>query len=378
MSSRCPPLTCSDANTRFHAPFQTQDASFSDRRRRAKQLAQTVLDYSAHMSRLGTIIMAAACLSGAGCASYQATGSPRVALPLPPEIQQYYQYPANTVSATVTTVEEHVAFSVKDVTLSIEGSRWPIRLVWYEPKTSERRPLILISPIRGSDTIVVDGCARAFASSGYQAAIIKRAHVDFDPAGPLSQVEDSLHTAVTRHREALDWLLAQPGMDPDRVATFGISYGAIITAALVAVEPRVKICVIDLAGGPVAGVMQTSEEHSLRRNWTRSRKSHELTNKELYKALNDVIRTDPVKLAPYVSRDKVLMLIARFDSSVPTRYQIKLWHALGKPRADFVPLGHYTSILALPAHFLSVMKFFEDNFGPPASSPTTAAVQAKN
>jgi hypothetical protein len=297
---------------------------------------------------------------------------------LPLEIQEYYQYPANTMSAIVTTVEQHVAFSVKDVTLSIEGSHWPIRLVWYAPKTSERRPLILISPIRGSDTIVVDGCARAFASSGYQAAIIKRAHVDFDPAGPLSQVEDSLHTAVTRHREALDWLLAQPGMDADRVATFGISYGAIITAVLAAVTPRVKIWGIDLAGGPLAGVMRSSVEHSLRRNWTRSRKSHDLSNKELYKALSDVIRTDPVKLAPYVARDKVLMLIARFDSSVPTRYQIKLWHALGNPRADFVPLGHYTSILVLPAHFLSVMKFFEDNFDRPVTASAPTAVQAKN
>jgi pimeloyl-ACP methyl ester carboxylesterase len=330
------------------------------------------------MNRLGAVMVVAGCLSAAGCASYETSGSGRAALPLPPEIQRYYEYPSNAVSATVSTVEEHPAFSVKEVSLSVSGRRWPIQLLWFAPKTSERRPLILISPIRGSDTVVVDDCARAFASRGYHAAIIKRARFDFDPAGPLSQVEDSLHTAVIRHREALDWLLAQPGTDTDRVATFGISYGAIITAALAAVEPRVKICVLDLAGGPIAGVMETSEEHSLRRNWTRSRKSHELTNKELYKALNDVIRTDPVKLAPYVARDRVLMLIARFDSSVPTRYQIKLWLALGKPRADFVPLGHYTSILALPAHRLSVMKFFEENFERPVLKPASPAVQAKN
>ena len=274
------------------------------------------------------MIVVAACLSAAGCASYETSGSPRAALPLPLEIQQYYGYPSNAVSATVTTVEEHPSFSVKEVTLSVTGSRWPIHLVWYAPNVSGLRPLILISPIRGSDTIVVDGCARAFASSGYHAAIIKRARFDFDPTGPLSQVEDSLHTAVIRHREALDWLLAQPGMDTDRVATFGISYGAIITAVLAAVEPRVKICVLDLAGGPLPGVMESSEEHSVRQSWIRSRDSHDMTNKELYHALGDVIRTDPVKLAPYVARDRVLMLIARFDSSVPTRYQIKLWRAL--------------------------------------------------
>ncbi|MGA2138424.1 MAG: CocE/NonD family hydrolase [Verrucomicrobiia bacterium] len=331
------------------------------------------------MNRLRTTMMAVvACLSAAGCTSYQASGSPRAALPLPPEIQQYYAYGSNAVSASVTMVEEHPAFSVKEVTLSVTGSRWPIRILWFAPKTSERRPLILISPIRGSDTVVVDGCARAFAGSGYHAAIIKRARFDFDPTGPLTQVEDSLRTAVIRHREALDWLVRQPVVDLDRVAAFGISYGAIVSSILAAVEPRVKICVLDLAGGPLPGVMESSEEHSLRRSWVRSRDSHDLTNKELYHALGDVIRTDPVKLAPYVARDKVLMLIARFDSSVPTRYQIKLWQALGKPRADFVPLGHYTSILALPVHRLSVMRFFEDNFERPVLKPAQTATQARN
>ena len=201
-----------------------------------------------------------------------------------------------------------------------------------------------------------------FANEGWHAAIVKRLRDKLDPDGPPSQVEDYLRTAVTRHRQALDWLLTQPGVDANRVGTFGISYGGIINAALAAVEPRTKVHVIDLAGGPVPGVMRTSEERSLRRDWDRSRASHDLTNRQFYEALMAVVRTDPVKLAPYVDRDRVLMLIARFDSSVPTRYQLKLWRALGKPRADFVPLGHYTSILALPAHRESLMNFFAVHF----------------
>jgi len=223
----------------------------------------------------------------------------------------------------------------------------------------------------------VDDCARVFAGSGYHAAIVKRARFKFNPDGPLSQVEDTLHAAVIRHRQALDWLLDQPGVDPDRIATFGISYGAIIDAALAAVEPRVKVHVIDLAGGPLAGVMRSTDELGLRRNWDCIRRGRGLTNKQVYEDLQDIIRSDTVKLAPYVPRDDVLMLIARFDHSVPTRYQLKLWRALGKPRADFVLLGHYTSILALPAHRLSIMNFFEEKFAEPAQPPATRGVQAK-
>lgn len=329
------------------------------------------------MKRTSTIAALAVLAAGTGCASYQTSGSPRTALPLPLDIEQYYRYPAIEPTVGIRTTERHADYSVQEVTLLPPGAAQPIEIIWYSPKLLEPRPLILISPIRGSDTIVVDDCARVFASSGYHAAIVKRAHSKFDPDGPLSQVEDTLHAAVIRHRQALDWLLEQPGVDAGRIASFGISYGAIIDAALAAVEPRVKVHVIDLPGGPLAGVMRSSGEFGLRRDWDCIRRGHDLTSKQVYKDLEDVIRTDPVKLAPYVARDDVLMLIARFDHSVPTRYQIKLWHALGKPRADFVLLGHYTSILALPAHRLSIMSFFEEKFAKSTPSPAPKTIQAK-
>jgi pimeloyl-ACP methyl ester carboxylesterase len=331
-----------------------------------------------NMRGVRTISAFISLMAAAGCASYQPTNSPRAALPLPANIQKYYSYPRAETTAVVRTVEELTSYTVKDVSLPVPDSTEPIEIVWYAPITHEPRPLILISPIRGSDTFVVDGCARLFANRGYHAAIVKRLRFHYDSNEPLSQMEDFLRTAVIRHRQALDWLLKQPNVDVDRVATFGISYGGIINAALAAVEPRVKFNVIDLAGGPLPGVMKSSDEHSIRRDWNRSRRDHDLTNRQLYKVLQKIVRTDPVKLAPYVATDRVLMLIARLDRSVPTQYQLNLWRALGKPRADFVYLGHYTSILALPGHRTSILKFFEENLDEAAPAPNTGAIEAKN
>ena len=313
------------------------------------------------MNWMRKILVIASLSAAMGCASYQSFPPARPARPLPDEVREYYQYPAGEPGVAQRTTEQHRTYSVKEVALTVTGATERIRLVWYAPATTKPCPLILISPIRGSDTIVVDGCARIFANQGWHAAIVKRLRQN-RPGRPVSQVEDYLRTAVIRQRQALDWLLTQPGVDANRVGTFGISYGAIINAMLAAVEPRAKVHVIDLAGGPLPGVMRLSEEHSLRRDWDRSRASHDMTDQQFYDALSAVVRTDPVKLAPYVDRDRVLMLIARFDSSVPTRYQLKLWRALGKPRADFVPLGHYTSILILPAHRQRIMDFFAENF----------------
>ena len=318
-----------------------------------------------------TALVIASLLIMTGCASYAPSGPARAARPLTDELRQYYGYPSGEPRVAMRTTERHPSCTVTEVALTEPGDPEQIRLTWYAPSAPGPSPLILISPIRGSDTIVVDGCARIFANQGWHAVIIKRYHRKFDPTGPVSQVEDFLRTAVIRNRQALDWLVTQPTIDPNRIGAFGISYGAIINAAMAAVEPRIKVNVIDLAGGPLPGVMKTSDEQSLRRDWDRSCASHELTNKQFYHALQNVVRTDPVKLAPYVDRDSVLMLIARFDRSVPTQYQLKLWRALGKPRADFVPLGHYTSILALPAHRQNLMNFFEERFERLATGETT-------
>ena len=301
-------------------------------------------------------------VAATGCSSYHPSGPARATLSLPDEIQKYYQCPPGAPQAARHTTERYPSYTVTEVALTEPGSSEPIQLVWYAPVVSTPCPLILISPIHGSDTFIVDGCAEVFVEQGWHAVIVKRLRDHFNPAGPLSQMEDYLRTAVVRHRQALNWLLTQPNVDANRVGTFGISYGGIINAVFAAVEPRAKVHVIDLAGGPLPGVLKTTDERSLRRDWDRSRASHNLTNRQFYQSLQAVIRTDPVKLAPYVDRDRVLMLIARFDHSVPTEYQFKLWRALGKPRADFVPLGHYTSILALPAHRQNLMNFFEEHF----------------
>jgi len=68
------------------------------------------------------------------------------------------------------------------------------------------------------------------------------------PAGPLTQVEDFGFGPVIRHREALNWLLEQPGMDAGPGVHLGSAMGPIITFAAAAVDPRVKVCVPWLCG----------------------------------------------------------------------------------------------------------------------------------
>ncbi len=292
----------------------------------------------------------------------------------PAELLQYYSYTPITAPPVFTDVEDRVDYRVRvvdlmpptgTVTNSATRPQQSIQIVWYEPKTSRPAPLILITPISGSNTMFVDGFAESFVRSGYHAAIIRKLRFRFDGDKPLTQVEDYLRAAVIRHRQVLDWLLSQPNVDTNRVATFGISRGAIINAVAAGVDARIRVNVFALAGAPIADVVETSAEHSLRRYWDKARRHHQLTDAQLQDALRQAIRSDPIRVAPYIDRDNVLMIIALFDRSVGTDNSMRLWRALGEPDALFVPFGHYTTILAMPNLRYAVNRYFHDKFDPP-------------
>ena len=200
-----------------------------------------------------------------GCVAMRGGGTTRQPTPLPPELTAYYQSPPIAGAAVVRLQQERERYTIREVSLPTTAK--PIRLLWFAPRTMQPAPLVLISPIKGSDTLITAGFAEMFAAHGWHAVIVKRPGFHFDPDGSLTQVETILHNAVVRNRQALDWLLAQPGVDPQRVGSLGISYGAIVNAALAGVEPRLRANVFGLGGGPVANIMKTSLEHSLQRNW---------------------------------------------------------------------------------------------------------------
>jgi dienelactone hydrolase len=245
-----------------------------------------------------------------------------------------------------------------------EAGRKPIRMTWYEPKGGEGgpRPLVLLSPILGSDTDFVEGFAEAFAERGWHAAIVRRPKIAYDPERPLSQVEDGMRVAVMRQRRALDWFLARDDVDPARVGSFGISAGGILGSIVAAADDRYAAHVLCLAGGPLADVLVDTSEKGLRKLVDRAMEREGMRRAEIRDALFREIRTDPVGLAHRVDPAKVLLFLARFDETVPTRCGRALWRAMGEPEMVMVPLGHYTSVLLLPWVRGRTVDFLEERF----------------
>jgi dienelactone hydrolase len=319
-----------------------------------------------HVAALGLAVALVA-----SCTTRRASTRPRPPAPPDAATAAYYAVPGAppAIEATLERTERghrvhRATLAPRDVVPDAPAAKDPIRFAWYEPRGGAPgpRPLVLVSPILGSDSDFVEGFAEDFADRGWHAAIVKRPKLAYEASRPLSQVEEGLRLAVSRQRQVVDAFLEDGRADPRRLATFGISAGGILNAALAGADDRFGAHVFALAGGPLADVLVESDEGSLEKLVRQAAEQVGCPAPELRERLRAVIRTDPVALASRVRREDVLMFVARFDQAVPTAWQESLWRALGEPERVDMPLGHYTSILALPWVRARTVSFLEARF----------------
>jgi len=72
------------------------------------------------------------------------------------------------------------------------------------------------------------------------------------------------------------------------------------------------------------------------------------------------IKSEPLLFAKYINKENVAMYISLFDRIVRPQFARRLWKAMGKPKAFFVPFGHYTSILSFPYAERLAYRFFKE------------------
>ena len=72
------------------------------------------------------------------------------------------------------------------------------------------------------------------------------------------------------------------------------------------------------------------------------------TKEEIHTGLEKTIVTDPLKFAPYVPKDRVMVFLALFDRIVRASRTFGLWKAMDRPKLKLIPLGHYGGMLIFP------------------------------
>lgn len=311
----------------------------------------------------------------AACSHTPAARGPRPAPAVPPPPLAYYDaggaVPAPLERCWLTRRDtwelERVVLPprVPEEARGVAFAHDPIEVYHYRPKLRGDRPhpLVLVSPILSNSTFLADQFAIDLAKHGMHAAIVPRK--DMQPTGddPLAHAEHEARLVVMRSRQALDWLVALPDVDPTRLGTFGISAGAITSAMVAGGDDRLRAHVWMLGGGPLTDVMATTSESSFRAFRETAMQATGMSAEQIRARLGELLRTDPVGLASRVPTESVLLVLARRDTSVPYATGLRLWAALGHPELITVPLGHYTTFLLLPWLQIRSLHFFRRHFG---------------
>ena len=293
---------------------------------------------------------------------HTATRAPQ---PLSAEIAAYYDYPHRQPAASIRLVRDHRAYREFLVQFPLSSAGFEpteptVEFEWFESAKPGRRAAILFNPILGGDYPLERGICRYLAAHGFHVAMVHRKTLKISPEHDVARLELLLRQGVVRIRQVVDWMAQQPNVDAERLGGFGISMGGIAGIVTAAVEPRLRVHVVALAGGSIPDILATSKDRLLTKPRIRYLTRNHMDLKTLEEQLRRTIRTDPIRLAPYVDPKPLFMVIALADRTIGRANALRLWRALGRPQAVFLPFGHYTAYFSLPYLKYASLRYFKE------------------
>lgn len=310
------------------------------------------------LARLIPLALLVALLTSVGCSTTPLADSPRSLPrePLPASVQARYAVPGDVSEETLVPLggEDGLTFYRGSIRAGPERAAFTLIL----PALDVPPSFVLALPILAGGQDLMWHVALDLAERGYAVAWPRRvaSALREDQRGP--ELEELFRRSVVHARMVLAWARQQPQLRPDSAALVGISLGSMIGGAVMATEPSLRAGALCLAGGDLADMLMVSSEPRAER-WRRARFERDgIARSELQHELQECLRSDPARLAPWVDPAAVLMVSASYDSVVPRRHQDVLWQALGQPRRMWVPLGHYTAVLGLPGILNAIGEFF--------------------
>ncbi len=318
-------------------------------------------------------VAAVASLLG-GCASVQPladqTGEPAA---LPADLQRRFCYAALPLAAELELRDENGDWRRLNGSIEVDAAdpASGITFEFYQPLSVDRPPVVLVLPILNGQKDIVRPFARYFAKHGYAAFIVDTSQRK-TLADDLIDPQRAIDASVVRHRRMLDWIAQRDDVDARRVAVFGASLGGFNALYLAAVDPRVAAVAPALAGGDLPYVFVNSTENRVEDAVAEARRRLDLDVAGFEAHLRARIATDPLTFAPHLRAERVLMVMARYDTAVPYARQQALRDAIGGPETITLPSGHVSSAFYLFYLRKRVVRFFDRILAGPAGSVSTA------
>lgn len=233
-----------------------------------------------------------------------------------------------------------------------------------------KRPAIIAFPTILKMDMAEPLFARFMAKKGISVFVPEvESIVDLDV--PLSEVDNIMRRSIVKGRMLID--LAETEFSGEintkKIGTWGLSLGGVRAANLIGIDRRVTAAVIVSAGGNNADIFTYSDQEYVT-NFRNKKLSEEgYNNKQTYfSTIRQSSNVDPIYFAKNVPTEQIFMIMARDDSLIPTRNQLELWEALGRPGPNDKnwKRGQHKSpiiqYLIVPWFKRRILKFYTERF----------------
>ena len=307
------------------------------------------------------------------CASVEhLPGDYEAPAPLPRSYLEQFCYQPVPVENELVLIEEKRHYRVFDgsINAGLDGaddSR--ITFEFYAPSGDSRSPVVLLLPILNGQKHLMRPFATKFAKSGYAAVIVdtvqRRTLLD-----DLADPEPAIRRTIQRHRRVIDWIETRPDLDASRIGVFGASLGGFNALYLAAIDPRVGAVSPALVGGSLPYVLVTSDERRIVEATEAAKTRLSMDDEQLRDHLAEKIETDTLALAPHINAERVLMVLTKYDTTVPYDSQLRLRDAMGHPEAITLPATHNTAAAYLFYLRSKVLQFFDRKLSQPGGQGT--------
>ena len=198
--------------------------------------------------------------------------------------------------------------------------RLKVRYKKYQPKqvSPSQSPVIIMPPTGGSTYL-----DRSYASRLCQAGIPVTLVLGW-PGMEERSVELEIHRKLLGlAQDSLDDVIEEVGHT--KVGLVGTSVGGLHAATALGRNSKVQSAYIIAAGAPIANIIATSDEKTLKEYRQQRMEKFKFDSLEDYaKALSEVIKDKPLTHAESARKKKLTLIIAQDDKTVLTKYQNQL------------------------------------------------------
>ena len=282
--------------------------------------------------------------------------------PLPRSYLEQFCYEPVPIENELVLVKEKKRYRVFEGSINAgpNGSDDDAQITFefYEPSGDSPSPVVLLMPILNGQKHLMRPFATKFARNGYAAVIIdtvqRRTLLD-----DLGDPEPAIRLSIQRHRRVIDWVETRPDLDASRIAVFGASLGGFNALYLSAMDPRVSVVTTALVGGSLPYVLVNSDERRIVEATEAAKARLSMDDEQLLDFLSENIETDVLALAAHMNADRVLMVLTKYDTTVPYDSQLRLRDAMGRPEAITLPTSHNMAAAYLFYLRSRILKFFD-------------------